>query len=157
VPNGTAAAASGTLVLNVGPAGLGTNILPGMSSPIAITVGSPPPTPETRARITLRSAAPGGRVQMTRNTAGGVDFTLVATDPGLFAMSAAFRDPAGGTVNPIASVNIATATPAAPANANFTAVVHPGATAMNTELVVTVQRGSPPNLSVEYWLPVTIN
>jgi hypothetical protein len=157
VPAGAPVAASGTLMLNVGAATLGTNILPGVSSPIAIAVGSPPPTPETRARVALRSAAAGGRVQMTRNTAQGVDFSLVATDPGLFNLAAAYRDPAGGTVNPIASANIVAATPGAPATANFTAVVHPGAVSMNTELVVTVQRGSPPNLQVEYWLPVTIN
>jgi IPT/TIG domain len=157
VPAGTLAGASATLLLNVGAASLGTNILPGVSSPIAIAVGSPPPTPGTRARITLRSAVTAGRVQMARNTAQGVDFSLVAADPGVFSLSAAYRDPAGGTVNAIPSVNIVTASPGAPATANFTAVVHPGAVSMNTELIVTVQRGSPPNLRVEYWLPVTIN
>jgi hypothetical protein len=157
VPPGTAASEVGTLVLNVGPpATLGTNILPGSSSPIAIAVGSQPPTPETRARITLRSAVTHGRVQMARNTTQGVDFTLVATAPGTFALSAAYRDPAGGAVNAIPPVNITTASPATPANANFTAVVHPGAVSIDTELVVTVQRVSPPDLRVEYWLPITI-
>jgi hypothetical protein len=157
VPNGAAAAAAATLVLNVTSAAPGTGITPGMSSPIAITVGSPPPTPETRARITLRSAVnAGGRVQLTRNTPGGVNLNLIVTDPGQFVMSGAFRTAGAGTVNPMVGANIVTATPAAPTAQPFTAVVNPGGTAMNTELVVTVRRGSPVNLQVEYWVPVTI-
>jgi hypothetical protein len=157
LPAGAAGGDSATFTLHVNAATAGTGILPGMSSPIAITVGSPPPTPETRARITLRSAVgAGGRVMMTRNTTRGVDFNLVAASPGLFNFTGAFRDPAGGTVNAIPPVNVPTASAGSPATVPFTAVVNPGSASMNTELVISVTRGSPPDLSVEYWLPVAI-
>jgi hypothetical protein len=144
-------------MISMGAATQGTNILPGNSGPIVITVGNPPPTPETRARISLRSAAVNGRVQLTRNAAAGVNFNLIVTEgsPTIYNLTAAFRDPAGGTVDPIPGGNVPVATPNAPSTTPFTAVVHPGGTAMNTDLIVTVTRGA--EISVQYWLPVAIN
>ena len=156
IPAGVTGTPAATLVLNVTAAAAGTGILPGISSPITITLGSPPPTPETRARITLRSAVTAGRVQLTRNVAAGVNFNLVATANGTYTMSAAFRNAGAGTVDTINPVVIGGASPAAPVTSPFFAVVRPGGTTGETELIVTVRGGSPLNLQVEYWLPVRI-
>jgi hypothetical protein len=157
VPNGATNGQSANLILTMGAATQGTNILPGNSGAIAITVGSPPPTPETRARISLRSATVNGRVQLTRNTAAGVNFNLIVTEGSAtpYVVTGAFRDAAGGTANAIPAINVPAATPQAPSTTPFTAVVNPGPTTLNTDLIITVTRGS--EISVQYWLPVAIN
>lgn len=156
VPAGAPNAAAANLMISMGAATQGTNILPGNSGPIAITVGSPPPTPETRARITLRSVPVNGRIQLTRNTAAGVLFNLIVTEGSgtPYVVSGAFRDVVAGTINPIPGLNAPVATPQQPATLPFTAVVNPAAQAMNTDLIITVTRGA--DISVQYWLPVAI-
>ncbi|MEO8380058.1 MAG: hypothetical protein ABI779_10385 [Acidobacteriota bacterium] len=157
VPVGAPNAAAANLMVSMGPATQGTNILPGNSGQIVITVGSPPPTPETRARVSLRSAAVNGRVQLTRNTPAGVNFNLIVTEGSAtpYTLTGAFRDAVAGTVNSIPATNVPVATPQAPSTTQFTAVVNPGAQAISTDLIITVTRGA--EISVQYWLPVAIN
>ena len=111
----------------------------------------------TQETSSLRSAVVNGRVQLTRNTPAGVNFNLIVTEGSgtPYTLSGAFRDPAGGTVNAIPPINVPTASAQAPPTVAFTAVVNPGTTTLNTELVITVTRGT--DINVQYWLPVAIN
>lgn len=160
----TAAAGSGLLSINAQETTPGSLVTPGQAQ-ITITAGSPPPTPETRVRVTLAQASLGAVILgtgllFTRNTQGTITYTILFTEQGNYAVSAVMRDPTGwtspaaGAVTPAAfQVNAPPPGGTTPQNVNvqFTA----GATAANkTDLVLTVTRGN--DISVPYSVPVTV-
>jgi IPT/TIG domain len=156
------AAGSGVLDLNVSATTPGASVLPGIASPVTIAVNQPPPTPETRVRISLRPGAniQNERVVFTRNQPGGVSFTVSVTEAAPtgsapYVVSGATSG-AGWTVNnPIAQFNATNASEAAPANQNVTAVLTPAANATNTDLILTVTRASA-GVTVSYALPIAV-
>ena len=158
----TSAAGTGALSLSIIETTPGSAVTPGNAA-ITITAGSPPPTPENRARVTISGAAlgaslSGAGVKFTRNTQGSVAFTIIFNDQGGgdYTVSAAMRAPTGWTSGgidlPAFHVN------APPAGTTTTARVNvlftPGLLAANTDLVFTVTRGT--DFSVPYAMPVTV-
>jgi len=166
----TSAAGVGNLSLSIIETTTGSAVTPGNATIPGITAGSPPPTPENRARVTLSGAAAGASivgtgVKFTRNTLGTVTFTIVFNDQagGNYVVSAAMRAPAGWTAGgidiPSFTVNAPPAggTTTQKVNVAFTPTSGPPAAA-NTDLIFTVTRmvGSAVDFTVPYAMPVTI-
>jgi hypothetical protein len=148
---------AGTLnVSATSPGNLQVN--PGNASPITITPGAPPPTPEIRVRISLRSPAAGanGRVIFPRNAQTSVGFTVSVTQKGTYVVAAAMRSPTGWTSGgmDIPQFNVAN-DPAqgTTANQNINVIFTAGAAAADTDLVFTVTRAA--DINVQYALPVS--
>lgn len=158
----TTAAGSGGLSLAMIETTPGSSVTPGNAA-ITITAGSPPPTPENRARVTISGAGGGASisgngVKFTRNSQGSVTFTIIFNDQGGgdYTVSAAMRAPTGWTAGGIDLPSFHVNTP--PAGTTTTTKVNvlftPGSLAANTDLVFTVTRGA--DFSVPYALPVTV-
>lgn len=158
----TSAAGSGVLSLSIIETTPGSTVTPGNAT-ITINAGSPPPTPENRARVTISGAGMGASisgngVKFTRNTQGSVTFTIIFNDQGGgdYTVSAAMRAPTGWTAGGIDLPSFHVNAP--PAGTTTTTKVNvlftPGSLAANTDLVFTVTRGT--DFSVPYALPVVI-
>ena len=164
------APASGSLRLDViETSGFG-QVNPGNSSTNPIAVNSPPPTPETRVRPSIRSVLPlpaqiaGSKAQFKRTNAGAItlnfSFTTnnTANNPGSFKLSAELRNPKGwlpdGTTLTIDPINIT----APPAGQDAVVMLNPGAGATATDLIITVvsTAGVTPPLNVKYALGLTV-
>jgi hypothetical protein len=158
---GAGGAAAGTLDVRVENTAPGTRVTPGSANPVVITTGNPPPTPETRVRISLANPAPvAGRVACPRSVATTCNFTVTVTsaatvaDP--FLVSATLRNSAGWSAPLLDTTQFAAAgTPAAPANQNVAVDVTPGVGATNTDLLLRVRKVSD-NIDVQYALPVSV-
>ena len=143
----------------------GSQVTPG-SAQVTITTGSPPPTPETRARVTLASAAlgaaiAGNGITFTRNNLGVVGFTVQMLSIGNYTASVAMVTPQGWVLGGIdvPSFNVATQPPAgAPATQGVNVTFTAGSGAANTSLVFTLAGTNTGgmNISVTYALPVAV-
>jgi len=160
VPSGQPDGTIGTLALAAIENTTGSNVTPG-NEQIQITIGSPPPTPETRVRVTLRSAdlgaqIVGGKVQFTRNSPGRVRFTILFTEGGDYAVTALVRNSSGWSA---ADIDLPTFTVTNPSsgsttNQNINVGFVAGGTATATDIIFTVTRGS--DISVQYVQGVTV-
>ncbi|HLK69140.1 MAG TPA: IPT/TIG domain-containing protein [Bryobacteraceae bacterium] len=163
----TAAAGSSIVTLSVVETTPGSSVTPGTAQ-LTITAGSPPPTPETRVRVSLSgaqggAAISGAGVTFTKSKIGGVTFNIVFTQGGDYSLSAAMRNPTGWTSGGIDIPNFHVNQPTAGGTANqsvnviFTAAASvgglPGASA--TDLVLTVTNGA--DINVASALPVTVS
>jgi len=158
----TAAGATGTatLSLSVVETTPGTQVSPASIS-LAITLGSPPPTPDNRVRVVLRTAGggasiAGGVVQFARNQSGGVGFTVLVSQAGTYNVNPTMRAAAGWTRNSLDVPTFLANQPAPGQTANQDVnVFFTGSTgAANTDLLFAVTRGT--DLSVTYVQPVTV-
>jgi hypothetical protein len=157
----TAGTGTGTLDVSVTSTVPGTRITPGSANPIAITVGSPPPVPDNRVRISLANPTPvSGRVQCPRGGATNCNFTVTVTsaatlaDP--FLVSASMRNSSGWSAPLLDTTQFAAnGTTLAPANQNVGIDVTPGTGAANTDLLIRVRKTSD-NIDVQYSLPVAV-
>jgi hypothetical protein len=163
--NVTAGTGSGTLSLSAIETTTGSQVTPG-NAQVTITTGSPPPTPETRARVTLAGASLGAAVSgtgvtFTRNSLGAVGFTVQLTSIGNYSVSAAMLSPQGWTLGGIdvPTFNVTTPPPSGTtANQNVNLTFTAGTGAANTSLVFTltgINTGGT-TISVTYSLPVTV-
>src|SRR5271165_2623474 len=152
----TAAAGSGVLSISAQETTSGSSVTPG-NAQITIAAGSPPPTPETRVRVTLTQAGGGaviagvGVVFSKSIPQGTITYTILFAQQGNYTVTAAMRNPqgwsspAGGPVSPASfSVNQPGAGGTTPQNVNAQFTVGPGAN--NTDLVLTVSNGSDINV-----------
>lgn len=143
-PDGT----TGTLTLAVTENTTGTMVTPG-NDQIDITIGSPPPTPETRVRVTLRLADAGAqivgdKVQFTRDSPGRVQFTILFTEGGTYQVAAVMRNATGWSTAEIDLPTFNVTPPAAGSttNQNINVIFTAGATGTDTDLVFMVTRGA---------------
>ncbi len=163
--NVTAGTGAGVLTVSVIETTPGSQVTPG-SAQVTITTGSPPPTPETRARVTLASAAlgaaiAGNGITFTRNNLGVVGFTVQMLSIGNYTASVAMVTPQGWVLGGIdvPSFNVATQPPAgAPATQGVNVTFTAGCGAANTRLVFTLAGTNTGgmNISVTYALPVAV-
>ncbi len=142
-PNGSA----GTLTLTVTDTSGGGKVTPGHAD-VPITIGNPPPTPETRVRVSLRSASAGAqivgnKVQFARNTAGAIAFNILfneASAPGVpYGAAVELKSPTGWTKGGISPSSIDV--PNVPANQDVNVILTAGDTAASTDLLITISRG----------------
>jgi len=154
----------GTLILSVTENTPGTKVTPGHAQ-VQVTVGEPPPTPVTEARVTLRladSAASivGEKVKFVRgNTEGRIQLNILFTKGGTYSTKAYLRNTSGwlgGSSNTssftIYIANQPNATVNKLINVKFTA----GLSASDTELIFSVSGGDA-NIYVEYVLGLTVS
>jgi hypothetical protein len=154
------AAGTATLSLSAVETTPGTQVSPA-SIPLAITLGSPPPTPDNRVRVVLRTAGggasiSGGVVQFVRNQSGGVGFTVLVTQAGSYTVNPTMRNTAGWTRNSLDISGFQVNQPAEgqTANQDINVFFTGSAGAANTDLLFAVTRGT--DLSVTYVQLVTI-
>ena len=166
--NVTAGTGAGVLTVSAVETTPGSQVTPA-NPQVTITTGSPPPTPETRARVTLSGASlgaaiSGNGVTFTRNSLGVVGFTVQMFSIGNYTAAVAMLTPQGWTLGGIdvPSFNVTTApTPAAPAtqgvDVTFTAGSGPPPAA-NTSLIFTLTGTNTggANISITYALPVAV-
>jgi hypothetical protein len=151
---------SGVGTLNVTALATGvTQVTPGVAPALLITPLAPPPTPETRARVSLRAPVPAanGKIPFTRGQDGGVGFTVAVTQKGVYQVSAAMRAATGWSLVAQDATTFEVKTdPAANSSAsqNINVIFNPGATATDTDLVFSVTRGS--DINVQYAIPVSV-
>lgn len=161
VPTGQSAGVTGTLILSVNENTAGSGVAPG-NDQIQIIIGSPPPTPETRVRITLVDAdggaeIVGSKVQFTRNSEGRVRFNLLFAVGGEdFLVAAEMSNPTGWSpadINP-SSLDVTAPTSGNTTDAGVNVIFTAGATATDSDLLLTVTRGQ--DISVQYVLGVAV-
>jgi hypothetical protein len=157
-PDGT----TGTLRLDVlETSGFG-RVTPG-NALTDITIGAPPPTPEDRVRVSIRSVTPppaqlvGNRAQFRRAASGAISFNLAFTSRGDYEATAEFRNAQGWTpTSPqVSPQNISVSTdppPGTPANQPVQVIVTPGTGATDTDLILTIRSvsGATPPVHVRY-------
>lgn len=131
---------STTLTVDVTEITLGSQVNPGNQT-ITITVGSAPPAPETRARLSLRSVDQativGNRIQFQRNQAGAIVFNVAVTQAGRYTFQAQLRSKTGWEPDPI-MLSINQARISAGNNQDVSVILTPGTGAANTDLILTV-------------------
>lgn len=148
--------AAATLSVAVSETSTGTAVTPG-SAEIDITIGNPPPTPEDRVRISLRSVTNAsivnGRVVFERDTAGAMTFNLTFTEDGEYSFAPALRAPAGWQIDALSIPGVEIAS--APANQDVTVILTPGSAAQSTDFLLSVTSSdTAPPVSVRYAQPV---
>jgi hypothetical protein len=163
VPAGQGTGITGALRLTVTENTPGTLVTPG-NAQIPIVVGSPPPTPELRVRITVRSATNaaslvGTGVQFNRaanNGNGSIQFSIALTEGGAYTVEGQMRETTGWTNRGIDVPSFTAADPTGGATTNqlINAGFIAGATAVSTELLLTVRRGT--DITIQYALPITV-
>jgi hypothetical protein len=131
---------------------------PGFASPITISPGAPPPTPDNRVQISLAAPTPGpgGRIAFPRGQATPVTVNLAVTQQGTYNISAAMLSATGWTNGGLDTTQFQVKTdPTAgkPANQLISATFTAGASATATDLVFTVTRGT--DINVQFAVPVT--
>jgi hypothetical protein len=153
IPAGTTG--TGTLRVDVTSAVAGTNIQPGSSSPIALTIGSAAPVPDNRVTISLTTSLPiqNGRVMVTRGSTLGARFSLAFTDAGItYTVTPSLRIPTGWAA---AEARPATFLSVIGTNALTVVALSPGTDATDTDLVLVVTGTN--GFRGEYNLPLGIS
>jgi hypothetical protein len=161
VPAGQANASAGVLTLAVNENTANTEVLPG-NGQISILIGSPPPTPETRVRISLAGADPpasisGNGARFPRNGGQGtLRFVLHFTVGGAFTVTPSMRNATGWTAADIDLPSFTVQSPAIGTSTNqpIMVVFGAGASASNTDFLLRVQ--GPGGINVQYALGVTV-
>jgi hypothetical protein len=146
---------SGTVVVRV--TAPGTLVPFGEASPILIRVDEPPPQPDKRVRISLRSPTPrpeDNRLVVKRNTPLSVSFIVVVNEAGAdYRITPVMRDPMGWKRD---SLDLETFSVT---NVPDTKVVKvtfiPDATARDTDLVFNVTRGTAVNAQSSVGVSIT--
>lgn len=166
IPTGQANGITGTLQLNVVENTPGTQVMPGGGQLIA-TVGQPPPTPETRVRISLESAEGAativpsqGKVNFNRALEGGlgtVGFSVRFTEGGQYNAAVMLRNTSGWTFNLIEpqSFNVQQPAQGQTTNVQILAQFTAGQSAAATEMLVTITKASTVNVQHELGISVT--
>jgi|SRR5688572_6266292 len=156
-----AAGTTGQLTLNVSENTAGTGVVPG-NAQISLTIGSPPPTPDTRVRISLAGADPPASISgngarfLRNNVQGTLRIMLHFSVGGAFMVTTSMRNGTGWTSG---GVDLPTFTVLAPAagtttNQPILAQFAAGDSATNTDFLLRVQ--GPEGINVQYALPVTV-
>lgn len=166
-PPAGATSGTGSLELTVTESSGGGGVPVGRNpSPVEIVIGSPPPVPETRIRVSLRSISSGateegGRIRYVPGTTGVVSFSIAvaagAAVAGNYTVTAEFRNPAGWTVNspPAAGTTFTVDNNGGGRPVNISAVA--SASASDTDLIVNVRRATGGEaFTVRYMQPVTV-
>ncbi|HEX8129162.1 MAG TPA: IPT/TIG domain-containing protein [Pyrinomonadaceae bacterium] len=159
VPSAQANGTAGTVRLAVNENTPDTGVVPG-NAQFVVTVGQPPPTPETRVRIMLESAFDSaritlGKVMLKRGQGMGmVGFSLQFAVGGNFQVTTAVKNPTGWTVGDIDSPSFTLANPPQGTTANKTVLAQfaAGASAAETEILINVT-GTPttgPAVNIKY-------
>ena len=156
LPNGT----TGTLSLGVTENTADSQVSPGNAT-IEITVGQPPPTPETRVRVTLRRAdlsarISGNKVQFPRNNEPGrIAFTILFAEGGTYRVAASVKNPSGWSAPEIdtQTLEVTPPSPGSTTNQNVNVLLQASDTAADTDMVFSVTRGT--EISVRYFLGLT--
>lgn len=148
VPNGAAVGDIGQLRLEVEEDREVSRINPGHED-ITITVGSPPPTPETRVRISLRSDV--ADLTFTRPSSNILEFNISVTEAGIYSVTAEMRNPQGWNIREIDFPTFPINDPAG-GNQVISVDIEALASAQITDLVLTVTRPetATPAISVSY-------
>ncbi len=139
-----------TLALSATETSGGNRVTPG-NEQIVITVGQPPPKPETR--VTVNFNAPdsgitqvGNRLQFKRGTLGLGTFDLTVREAGKYRVTASLRSPTGWTLGqPTAGVPFEINIPSVPTGGSsgpqdFGLALTAAAGAADTELIFTTER-----------------
>lgn len=152
VPLGAAAGAAGQLRLAVEENSNDSQVNPGHDD-ITIAVGSPPPTPETRVRVSLRSDV--SDLTFTRPSSNMLEFNIAITEAGTYSVVAEMRNPSGWTINGIDFPIFTVSDPSGGSdvvNQIISIDISAGGLAEATDLILTVTRPAmtTPSVSVSY-------
>lgn len=143
--------ASAMLTVAVAETTTGTAVNPG-NKQIDIAVGSPPPTPDNRVRVSLRKVTAativGRRVQFTANTQGAITFNLSFTEDGQYEFHPSLSAAAGWQINTVSIPGVTIQN--APANQDVTVFLTPGAAAPDADLIFSVTSSASPPVDVSY-------
>lgn len=163
LPINQAAGTAGTLRVAVAENTSGTLVTPG-NAQIEMRVGSPPPTPELRVRITVRSGTnaatlTGTGAQFNRtinNGTGSIQFSILLTEAGAYTVEARMADTTGWTFRAldVTTFNVPAVQPGTTVSQVVTAAFTAGQSAIATDMLITVRRGT--DLSIQYALPITV-
>ncbi len=157
----TAGTGVGVLSLSALETSTGTKIAPG-SVQLSITQNSPPPTPESRVRVTLNqvggsASIAGGTVQFARNQSGGVQFTVLIAEQGDYVVEPVMSASTGWVRDSldISSFHVNVPPAGTSANQDINVFFTAGSSAANTDLLFTVTRPSD-GLTVTYSQRITV-
>lgn len=152
--------ATGTASFNVVATEIsGGAVNPGQAS-LNLTIGSPPPVPDSRVKISLRSVTQaqivGNRIQLQRNKPGAITFNLVLSAVGDYVFSRSLLNPNGWTSGGL-SIPGVNNVPSEGINQDVSVILTPGPTAIETEFILMVQStDANPPISVRYVQPMSI-
>jgi hypothetical protein len=152
VPAAQANGTAGTLRLAVTENTPGTGVTPG-NAQFIVTVGQPPPQPDNRVRIMLESAegaarVVGNKVVFKRGSgAGTVGLSLEFTVGGNFNVATSIKSPTGWAIGgvDIPSFQVNAPAPGTTTKQTVLAQFIAGATAVETEMFVTITGGQSVN------------
>lgn len=156
VPN--LSSGSATLSLAITETSGNSQVNPGNQT-ITMAIGAPPPSPENRVLLSLRSVTQaqivGSLIQFRRNQAGAITFNVRVTQEGRYNFQAQIRDSTGWSQLPV--LDITQADIAANQNQDVSVILTPGSSASNTELELSITSSniSPP-MAVNYIQAISV-